>query len=172
MKFIGLLFFVLFFTACNSVNDLVGKKYYALEVNINAMSIVEYQMNFISLHGVEMSQMVYCNPMECLTKENSPKMIGSSAIKAYNYEGNQLKIDGIPDLTTITILPNGNLKANTQETMYTTSVTELTDEEKKERVTDYLKGSKPLGKIFAKMLNNSAPKALIEKKSDGSYKFN
>ena len=172
MKFIVLLFLVLFFTACNSDNDLVGKKYYAVEVNIDAMSITEYQMNFLSLHGVEMSQTIYCNSMECLTKENAPQMMGSSEIRAYTYKENQLKIEGIPMLTTITILPNGNLKANTGQIFYKTSVTESTDEEKKERVTNYLKGSKPLGKIFAKMLNNSAPKALIEKKSDGSYKFN
>ena len=172
MKFIVLLFLVLFFTACNSESDLVGKKYYVLEVKIDAMSIAEYQMNFINSHEVEMSQMIYCNSMECLTKENSPKMLGATTIKEYSFQDKHLKIDRIPDLKAVNILPNGNIKANTGETMYTTSITESTDEEKKERVTDYLKGSKPLGKIFAKMLNNSAPKALIEKKSDGSYKFN
>ena len=173
MKNLVVPFIILFLiiTSCNPENNLMGKKYYALDVKIDAMNIAEYQMNFASSDKVEMTPMIYCNSMECLTKENSPKRFEKTAIKDYRFNENYLKIDGIPDLSKITFLPNGDMKANNGETMYKTSIKELSDEEKQARITDFLKGNKALGQVFSKMLNNSAPRPLIEKDSNGNLKF-
>ena len=158
--------------SCNTGNTLEGKKLYALDVKLDAITIAEYELNFISSDKVEMKTIIYCNSMECLTKENSPKRFEKTVIKDYTYKDAFLKIEGIPDLNKISFLDNGDIKSNTGEILYNTSITELDNNDKSARVTEFLHGNKALGKVFSGLLNNDAPKALIEKTSNGKFKTN
>lgn len=167
-----LIILLLIISSCNSETDLAGKKFYALEVNIGAISIAEHQMFFTTSDKIEMTTTLHCNSLECLTKENSPKRLEKTVIREYSFKDNYLKIEGIPNLSKISFLPNGDLRDNTGETIYQTSITELSDEDKQLRLTDFMKGNKALGQLFTKMMKNGSPKPLIEKTKDDRIKFN
>jgi hypothetical protein len=161
LSFLSLLSF-----SCTT-NGISGKTFYLLNANLDAITIEEYQMDFISNDKVELKRTFHCNSFECISEKTTKGYLDQTITKTYSYKDGYIKIEGIPDLNRVSLETDSEVKANTGEVLYTASIVDANKDEKQHRITNYFKGNESVAKLFIRILSNGAPRALVEKTKGG-----
>ncbi len=127
---------LLFLTNC-STNQFSGEKYYLTTCALNGYtpSLQEIELNFVSSTHLEAKKTLTASYGEPSTYKNNPAMSQTSKILEYSYDNGILSIPELKLNASFENNESGELKANTNEIFYKTSIVEILDtEEARERV--------------------------------------
>jgi hypothetical protein len=161
LKSLAAVFIVCIFCSCTS-SQLVGKKLFTLNANLDRGTVVEYELDFISGSQVQLTQTIYCNSFECVEAKSGTKSI----IKNYTYSNDIFQLEGTSEGYKLTFDASGEATTGDGFIIYNTSVVGATQDERQKRLMDVFKGNDALANVFLRILNNKAPQGLIEKKGD------
>jgi len=160
-KLVYLLLAAVSLAACSS-QQLTGRKLYSLNANLDAISLAEYEMHFLSSDKVQLTQSYYCNSYQCISSDDDGTT--KSPIRSYTFKDGFLTIEGLPGSTRLSFGSGGEIITQDGYQLFASSVKDASTEERKARLMDVFKGRENFVPLFLRLLNNGKGKGVIERK--------